>query len=112
MNLYLATIAISLASIGVSRTACAADEMIGNAASGRGFAAANCTECHATEPKPARSISPAGAPSFLAVANAKTTTALGLNVFLVTPHSTMPNIMISEQDRQNVVAYIMSMRRR
>jgi mono/diheme cytochrome c family protein len=104
-------LALALGTVGLCSSAIAADETLpGNSAVGRAFVAENCTECHAIEARPARSISPAGAPSFLAVANDKTTTGLGLGVFLITPHATMPNIIIGEQDRQDIVAYIMSLR--
>jgi hypothetical protein len=37
-------------------------------------------------------------------------TALALNVFLRTPHRSMPNLVISDGDRDNVIAYILSLR--
>ena len=39
------------------------------------------------------------------------TTAMGLNAFFVTPHAPMPNLIIAPEDRQSVIAYIMSLRR-
>ena len=36
---------------------------------------------------------------------------MGLNAFFVTPHAPMPNLIIAPEDRQSVIAYIMSLRR-
>jgi hypothetical protein len=53
---------------------------------------------------------PATAPTFRAIANTPGMTALALNVFLRTPHRSMPNLVISDGDRDNVIAYILSLR--
>jgi hypothetical protein len=37
-------------------------------------------------------------------------TGLALAVFLRTPHRNMPNLIISDRDRDNVIAYILSLR--
>ena len=37
-------------------------------------------------------------------------TATALAVWLRTPHKSMPNLMIAPQDRNNVIAYIVSLR--
>jgi hypothetical protein len=50
------------------------------------------------------------APRFAIVANVPGTTARALVVWLQTSHPTMPNLMIEPDDRDNVVAYIMSLR--
>jgi hypothetical protein len=34
----------------------------------------------------------------------------GIGVFLRTPHRNMPNLVISDSDRDNVIAYILSLR--
>ena len=38
------------------------------------------------------------------------TTAQALGVFLKTSHPTMPNIMLSDNERDDVIAYILSLR--
>jgi hypothetical protein len=53
---------------------------------------------------------PAAAPTFRAIANTPGMTALALTVFLRTPHRNMPNLIISDSDRDNVIAYILSLR--
>jgi hypothetical protein len=49
-------------------------------------------------------------PAFRDVANASTTTPLALRVFLSTSHPTMPNIVLSKTEIDDIVAYIMSLR--
>jgi hypothetical protein len=55
-------------------------------------------------------VVPAAAPTFRAIANTPGMTALALTVFLRTPHRSMPNLVIADSDRDNVVAYILSLR--
>ncbi len=90
--------------------AAAADLAPGDAAAGRAYAVRACSDCHEVASRRSALFSLLGAPDFYHVANAKTTTLMGLNVFLSTPHSTMPNLIIADEDRQNVVSYIMSLR--
>ena len=85
---------------------------IGDVTAGRKYAVQICAECHDVLSRDGGSLSKVGAPDFHAIANAKTTSAIGLNVFLVSPHPTMPNFIIAEQDRRNIIAYILSLRDR
>ncbi len=87
------------------------EEREANIAAGQTYARGICAQCHNVITRKARLLGTVGAPDFYAVANAKTTSLMGLNAFLVTPHPTMPNLIIPEQDRIDVIAYIMSMRR-
>ncbi len=83
----------------------------GSATEGRAFAIQACGACHAVIPgQRPRNPPVAAAPDFKAVANAKTTSAIGLHAFLVTPHQTMPNIILSDDAREDVIAYILSLR--
>ena len=50
------------------------------------------------------------APSFLDVANMPSTTALSLKVFLRTSHKEMPNLIISETDTDDLIAYILNLK--
>ena len=84
--------------------------MIGDAASGRRFAEIWCSGCHAVELKTTRSGGIA--PDFPSIANMPSTTALSLNVFLRTSHKTMPNFMLERDDADDVVAYILSLKRK
>lgn len=88
----------------------AADLGPGDVAAGRVFAQQFCSDCHNIVSRRNPLLSILGAPDFYLVANAKTTTIMGLNVFLSSLHRNMPNLIISEEDRRNVVSYIMSLR--
>jgi mono/diheme cytochrome c family protein len=81
---------------------------VGNARAGLVYATKTCSDCHDVKAQEDHRVSIAGAPSFHAIA--KTSTALSLNAFLTTPHPTMPNLMIGERDRHDVVAYILSLK--
>lgn len=95
----------------IAHPARAADDLdVGDVALGRAYALQSCASCHNVTDRRSALLSILGAPDFYAVANAKTTTTMGLNVFLRTPHRVMPNLIIADDDRRNVVAYIMSLR--
>ena len=81
----------------------------GDAAKGRAFAQANCSQCHAvltSQTFPPR----AGVASFKAIANTPGMTALALTVWFRTSHPTMPNLVLNPDDRDDVIAYIRSLR--
>jgi mono/diheme cytochrome c family protein len=69
----------------------------------------SCSECHTVER--ARTISPnPGAPSFERIANTPGMGDLALLAFLYTPHREMPNIVLTHQEADDIIAYIRSMR--
>jgi mono/diheme cytochrome c family protein len=83
----------------------------GDPREGRDFALQVCTPCHVVS---GHQLSPrrfAIGPDFDAVANAATTTPSGLHAFLSSPHPTMPNLILTRQDQENVITYIMSLKR-
>lgn len=82
----------------------------GNAEAGRAFAAAWCTECHSVEP--ATDGLGRIAPDFTAVAKSPSTSVLSLYAFLRSDHIRMPNPGLKPTDANDLVAYIMSLRRR
>lgn len=81
----------------------------GDAQAGHAFAQRNCAECHAV--RLGQNGSPnQDAPSFESVAKTSGMTGRALVVWLQTSHPTMPNFLISEKDRNDVVAYILSLK--
>jgi mono/diheme cytochrome c family protein len=83
----------------------------GDPRAGRAFATDNCQQCHEIG-NGRKLLSPlAAGPAFRDVANASTTTPLSLHVFLMTSHPTMPNIILSKKEVDDVVSYILSLRR-
>jgi cytochrome c len=87
-----------------------AQDMPGDTASGRRLAEAWCSECHAVGAKALPTQR--DAPTFVAVAQLPSTTALSLNAFLQTNHRSMPNFMIARADADDIVAYIISLKRK
>lgn len=76
---------------------------------GRRLALEVCATCHAVLRGQTRSAI-AEAPSFEAVAATPGMTAMALNVWLTAQsHPTMPNIILSPIDVQDVSAYILSL---
>lgn len=86
-------------------------EQIGNAEEGLAYARAHCAECHGVE-STAQDFSPnADAPDFSVVANTPGMTERALVVWLQTSHPTMPNFIIPPEARDNLIAYIMTLKR-
>ena len=51
------------------------------------------------------------APAFYDVANKPGLTVIALSVWFMTPHSTMPNFVFTEDETSNLSAYILSLRK-
>ena len=82
----------------------------GDPSAGHRLADAWCSECHAIGFK---SVGEGKAgPAFTAIANLPSTTGLSLRVFLRTNHRSMPNFIIGQADTDNIVAYILSLKRK
>jgi cytochrome c len=76
---------------------------------GRQLADTQCAQCHGVDRK-AQSTNPA-APAFEDVANVPGMTATALMVALRTSHQSMPNIIVHGRDAENIIAYILSLKR-
>jgi mono/diheme cytochrome c family protein len=76
----------------------------GDATAGRRLAEASCLQCHGS---PTAKVK---APAFAAIAAMPSTTAQALGVFLRTSHAAMPNLILSASERDDVIAYILSLR--
>jgi mono/diheme cytochrome c family protein len=83
---------------------------IGNPSDGLAFAKQVCSGCHAVE-KSAEHSPNLDAPTFEEIATTPGMTAAALSAALQTSHSTMPNLVLRD-DMANVVAYILSLKRR
>lgn len=85
-----------------------AQEM-GDAREGENLAQKICAECHAITATPARSPN-TKAPSFASVARTPGMTEMALRVWLQSPHPTMPNLLLTDQQKDDVIAYLISLR--
>ncbi len=86
-----------------------AETSVGDAAAGHALAMQSCAVCHIVAEQQPPPIT-FGAPSFFAVAADPAVTALGLRVFLQTPHDRMPNLILKSSEIGDVASYIMSLR--
>jgi mono/diheme cytochrome c family protein len=91
----------------IGGAAVAGAQEVGDARKGLAFAERVCAECHAVK---AGQKVPAAAPTFRAIANTPGMTAMALTVFFRTPHRDMPNLVLTDDSRDDVIAYILSLR--
>ena len=95
----------------------AAEAQEGDAAVGQAFAEKVCASCHAVllgqgmdpEPDPLPFKERVPLP-FEDIANTPGVTEMALTAWLTTSHPTMPNIVLSEKELRNIVAYILSLK--
>jgi mono/diheme cytochrome c family protein len=83
-------------------------DLPGNVSAGKQIAATWCAACHLIDTKVVVIDS---VPDFYAIANLESTTALSLKVFLQTSHNKMPNFQLTQDETDNVIAYILSMKK-
>ena len=95
-----------------------AEPLRGTPTSGRQIATVQCSSCHQVLPRlfPDRN-DPSSAdkddpPSFQSIADLASTTGLSLNVFLHSNHRNMPNLILSPADSDDLIAYILSLKKR
>jgi mono/diheme cytochrome c family protein len=81
----------------------------GNAERGKVMASRLCSECHYTGGYDAESTN-AKAPPFRAIANTRGMTAMALGVWMQTSHPTMPNIRLTPETLDDIIAYIRSLK--
>jgi mono/diheme cytochrome c family protein len=67
-----------------------------------------CMACHVVERN--QSTATDNAPSFQAIAARPSTTAASLDRYLSAGHTLMPDFLLSAQERNGLVAYILSLR--
>jgi len=83
---------------------------VGHAGAGLALARKICSECHAIERT--QTLSPnAAAPRFETIANVPGMTGTALSAALLTPHPTMPNVMLDATELSDIVAYFLSLKR-
>jgi mono/diheme cytochrome c family protein len=81
----------------------------GERAAGRRLATELCGDCH--EARPPFPLLYRYPPSFEDIAKLPSTTRLSLKVFLQSSHKQMPNFIISKSDTDNIIDYIISLKR-
>lgn len=103
-HMFAAVVFCALAGLAAVTTASRAGP-----AEGRDFAEKVCSACHGvlaqdqTSPK-------VEAPTFSEIAAKPFWTRTSLMVWFQTPHETMPSLVLKPEDKENIVAYILSLR--
>jgi mono/diheme cytochrome c family protein len=81
----------------------------GNLEEGFTLARQVCAECHAVRKGQVRSPNPRS-PTFPELASTPGMTATALFVTLQTPHAGMPMFILTDEQRANIIAYILSLK--
>jgi mono/diheme cytochrome c family protein len=84
-------------------------QVIGNPQEGLALAQQVCSECHAIR-KGQVSSPNARSPTFSELASTSGMTVGALTVALTTPHAGMPMFMFTDDQRRDVIAYILGLR--
>jgi len=106
---YALTAFVALGFLQLAGQACAQE--MGDAKKGADLAQSICAECHAVKAGETRSPN-AKAPTFVTVASTPGMTEMALRVWLQSPHPTMPNLMLDENAKDDVIAYIRTLKAR
>jgi mono/diheme cytochrome c family protein len=109
-TLTAAVVALSVAQLATHVSAVSAQET-GDARKGAVLAQSICAQCHAVGNGESRSPN-AKAPTFASVAATRGMSEMALRVWLQSPHPTMPNIMLDADEKDDVIAYIISLKRK
>lgn len=84
-------------------------QTVGDVSKGANVAKIVCSQCHAVGYGQLRSPNPM-APNFTSIATTLGMTDRALRVWLQSSHPTMPNIILNQTERDDVVAYILSLK--
>ncbi len=87
----------------------ASAQQFGDVEEGRQLARENCAECHAIDNGTGASVNP-NAPTFKDLAKTPGMTSAALTVALQTAHRNMPNFVMKGNARQDIIAYILSLK--
>jgi mono/diheme cytochrome c family protein len=82
---------------------------VGDPQGGLALAQQVCSECHAVRKGEARSPN-SRSPTFSELATTPGMTVAALTVALTTPHAGMPMFMLTAEQREDVIAYILGLR--
>lgn len=100
--------AAALALAGVLLAGAANGQAYGDPAEGRRLATAWCSGCHQVDPR-AQDAANDAVPSFKAIAAMPSTTMLSIRAFLHQPHDVMPDYRLSEEQIDDLAAYILGL---
>jgi mono/diheme cytochrome c family protein len=99
----------TLAALGGLAGPAAAADLPGDPRIGLRLAEDVCSECHAVA---ADRPDPGIGPSFVEAVDHPSVTEMSLRAFLQTPHADMPDIRLGREETDDIVAYLLTLRRR
>lgn len=79
-------------------------------ATGKTLAQKLCVNCHIVAPGENAAPVTAGVPSFAAIAAKPEQTAEKVGAFILNPHPPMPEVQLTNRERGDLAAYIMSLK--
>ena len=85
-------------------------QKLGDTQTGAAYADQICSECHAVH-SGARVSPNKRAPAFQTVAEMRGMSEMALRTWFRTPHPSMPNLVIKDKEADDVIAYILSLKR-
>ena len=94
----------------VAQSPVLAQPVAGDPASGRKIATTLCSSCHRV--LPITLPDKGDAPRFQSIADQPSTTGISLNVFLHSNHRNMPDLMVSSAESNDLIAYILSLKKK
>lgn len=98
----------ALVVVGLSSASAWAQEP-GDPQAGLRYAKASCSDCHEVE-RHSEIIPESSAPAFYEIADMPGITGRALAATLDSSHKDMPNFVLAAEDRDDVIAYILSLR--
>lgn len=90
-------------------TFAASAQELGDREKGRKLAESVCAECHAIDRLDVASPNPS-APAFQELARTPGMTGIALTAALLTAHREMPHLVLPVDQREDIIAYILSLR--
>jgi cytochrome c2 len=104
-------IGLALGLVAMAAGAVSAQELPGDPVRGHGLAQHWCIACHEVD-RDVREPSGVDAPAFQSVADDPAVTELALRAFFKTPHRNMPDVRPTEDEKADLIAYILSLKAR
>ncbi|MGI9372779.1 MAG: c-type cytochrome [Hyphomicrobiales bacterium] len=108
---HRATLLIATVAMLSTQTSSAQSETFGESERGAQIAQEWCSECHQMPDGPQPSGDLKG-PKFSTISAMPSTTRMSLTVWFRTPHPSMPNLVIEENDANDLIAYILGLKNR
>ena len=87
-----------------------AQDAPGNSEAGRQYVRQVCSPCHAVTAEQTAQRRIVIAPGFQGIANTPGMTRTALRAFLQTPHPKMPNLILTPEQSDDVIAFLLSLR--